>query len=389
MIITTPPGLIIASSPEPSKPVGDVVQAENHALSDLFDYIYSCEILYGDILEVLDRFDRFDKKRNWKDLQLARAALSIAETEISACSLLEAVMTAEDEMLLMSKGADASFMEIFADSFDEEKKTILNTCVRLRSSITNDVLLKEDWALSRRLCEIMRKIMQCQIQYLANTADWTLASINDPAQTEALGSMLKEYCPLTSACRGETLKNPKAIEDETGALMDEIEALLLEMSKLLGAQNNRFNRISDTLENEDIGALANDILTIDDLPPIIFCPKWYSSDNAFYYYWKNNGEIQNTPSLRNMPDRAPDGCRILVRGVKSDEVKKYVAELENAGLPCAGSTEKDGKLTFLYTYGSSEFALFWENNEVSILMSKEPVYMIPRWYLTVLRHAAG
>lgn len=367
---------------------GEIIQAENHALSDLFDYIYSCESIYTDILGVLDRFGQFDKEKNWKNLQLSKAGLYLAENEISRCSLPEAVMTMEDEMRLLGKGADVSFIETLAESFASAKTTSLNYCGSLRSIITNDVMLKEDWELSVRRCAVMRNITEHQLRYLANTADWTLASINDPAQTEAFGSMLKEYCPLTSANRREIPKDPGTIEEETAALLDETEELLLELSKLLGAQNNRFNRFSDTLENKDIDALAKDILTIDDLPPVIFCPSWYTGDDIFYY-WEENDEVQKTPSLGNMPDRAPDGCQIRITGVTSDNVKEYMAELESFGLPCMGISESDEKLTVLYTYGSSEFALICENDEVKILMTEEPVYMVPRWYMSVLLYAGA
>ena len=68
--------------------------AETRMLNDLINYTFQCEILYGDVLWVLDAFDAFDADRSWDSLQKARAALIIAEEDIRRCVLPEQDMTA-------------------------------------------------------------------------------------------------------------------------------------------------------------------------------------------------------------------------------------------------------------------------------------------------------
>ncbi len=87
------------------------------------------------------------------------------------------------------------------------------------------------------------------------------------------------------------------------------------------------------------------------------------------------------PAAGTVLERIPDGCRIKIPGVSKDEVEDYRQELENTGLPSLTSSEENGKLTILYGIYDSVFALIWQEDSVSILMTENhPVCFVPRWH---------
>lgn len=358
-------------------------EAELHMLNDLVAYIYQSEVLYGDVLWVLDAYADFDARRDWESLQKARASLTIASLDIGGCALPAQEMTPEDQLELMQKGIDVSFMENMASVFAGEKAAIQNTCAHLRAGIMLDVYLKDSWRTCMQEGAMTRELMSCYIQYLANTADWVLASLGDPAVTEKFRGVTEAYCPLTFARQEASLRSPAEYEAAANTLLDRIESLITEESKALGARSNALNRMTELLENRDYAAIGADLLTIENLPLALFYPTWYS-ENDLFYYWEKDGEIQPTPLPGTALERMPDGCRIRIEGVSREDVQDYQQELEQAGLSCLGATEEEGRLNVYYAVGDSTFGLLWEADTVTILMTKQPVCFVPRWYYPAL-----
>ena len=359
---------------------GEESTAEVKMLNDLVGYIYQSENMYGDMQWVLDAFERFDAEKSWENLQLARASLAIAKDNISMYSLPESEMTVEDQMELMRRGIDVSFMENMEAAFEGEKTTLLNTCGNLHYSVMDGVFLQGDWDVSMQHVRLLKDLTACDIQYLANTADWVLATLNDDEITERFSEVMDTYCPLTHACQAEKPESPEAVEEVTDSLLDHVGDLLIDEAKILGAHSNRLNLMTELVEQEDYLTMGKDLLEISDMPPVLFYPTWYD-DEDIHYFWKENDEIIETPAPGTTLERVPDICLIRTKGVSADEVLDYQEELEKAGLPCLGSTEDDGKLSILYEYQGNTFVLICEDESVEILMTDDPVCFVPRWYL--------
>ena len=79
----------------------------NRLLDDLIGSQYMEEQLYGDLLGVLDAFDRFDREKSWENLQKARAALFLAKSRAARLQPPETTLTAEDQMLILDAGVSA------------------------------------------------------------------------------------------------------------------------------------------------------------------------------------------------------------------------------------------------------------------------------------------
>jgi len=369
-----------------SEPAKEESTAEIRMLNDLINYIYQCEILYGDIQWVLDSFDRFDTQRTWEILELARSSLVIAQLDISKRNIQDPEMTMEDQTELMHRGVDVSFLENAKAVFDGEKTSLMNTCLNLHYGIMEGVYLQDDWDVCMQHVDLLKELISCDIQYLANTADWVLATLSDDEITQKFYDVMDSNCPLTRACQAEVLESPEEIEAITDTLLDHVDDLLLEESKILGAHTNRLNVMTELINQEDYVAIGKNLLEISNMPLAIFYPTWYD-DEDIYYYWRENGEVSKTPTPGTILERVPDGCRINISGITKEELLEYRDELESAGLPCLGSSDNDGKLRILYECATSTFAFIWEEKSVTILMTENPVCFVPRWYLPAVQNS--
>lgn len=369
------PGTQTASSGESGK--GST--AEDRMLNDLANYIYQCETMYRDLLWVLDHFERFDENKTWENLQFARASLAITRLHISNYRLPEFQTSREDQSELMRRGIDVSLIETLEDAFKDEQTTMNNTCINLQDGIMDDVFLKDQWELCMQHAAVLRELTACDIQYLANTADWVLASLNDDERTAEFCGLMDRYCPMTRACQASVLKSPEKIEEETTVLLDQIEKLLLDRTRIIGARKNRRNELKELLEKEDYAAIGANLMEISDLPLTLSYPLWYENEEI-YYYWKEDGKVVKAPDPGTALERVPDGVKITIAGVTKDELLEYQAELEDIGLTSHGSTEEDGKLNILYQYDGSKFTFIWEENIFTILMTEKPFCFVPEWY---------
>ncbi len=367
-----------------SETAREVSTAETRMMHDLLMYILQHEIIYADIQWALDAFDRFDAQKNWENLQLARSSLAIARLDISKHGWRDSEMMPEDQIELMSRGVDVSFLENAESMFEGEKTTLMNECLNLHYDIMEGVYLQDDWELCKRYVNLLKELIACDIQYLANTADWVLATLNEDEITARFNKVMDEHCPLTRAHQAEAPESPEAIEALTDSLVDHMEDLLLEESKIIGARSNRLNAMTEMIEQGDFVKIGKNMLEITDMPLSIPYPTWFNDEDIFYY-WRENGEIAKTPIPGTSLERVPDGCKISMPDVTKEELLEYQNELEAAGLPCVGSSEDDGKLSIIYEYEDSKFAFIWEDGSVTILMRENPVNFVPIWYYPARR----
>ena len=341
-------------------------QSETRMLNDLLGYIYQSELIYSNLQWVLDYFEKFERERNWETLQLARASLAIAKSDTAKHSLPALEMTIEDQKELMKHGIDVNFLADLDLHFTANKTSLINTFKNLTNAIMYEVFLRDDWEICVQHLGNLRKITNCYMQYSANMADWVLTSISNSATTEKFNCLLERYCPQTYQ-----RKNPSTLEDieaSTNKILDQIEILVMEETKILGAKKNKLNFMKYAIEKGNLELITT---KISDMPPVILSPKWFDF-NDVYYFWE-----QETPKPRTKLERVPDSCLIIINDIGFDMVKTYQKDLEAKGLSCVGSKEDNKKFTILYEIGKSEFAIIWENEKVTIFMTKNPICFVP------------
>ena len=364
------------------QPGSEATPLEVRALNDLLAYVYQTENIYADTLWVLEAFKRFDKERSWESLQLARAALWIAKRDIEKLSLPKAEMTSDDRAELISHGVDFSFMNGSDTLFRAEQVSTLNTFSNLNNGIMDSVFLNEAWADCMSHVQILERLTERDIQYLANNVDWVLANINKESVREKFNAILEKHCPLTHAYLGKNQLSRDKIEADMNELLNQIEKLTVELTQVISAEHDRVHLIEDALAAKDLSLFADDIAAISGMPPVIAAPIWFNSkDIDIYYYWQEDGNIVPSPAPRTKLPRVPDGYRVRVSGVALDTVKAYQQELAAAALTLM-KTSKENEIAC--QYGDSVFAITWDNGTVTILEFEGAVCFVPRWYLPVL-----
>ena len=214
-------------------------QAEMRMLNDLLGYLYNCEMIYSDLLWALDAFDKFDAQKNWENLQFARASLEIAKSDIQKRKASVPEMTAEDKKDFMKRGIDLSFFDTMDLQFNGEKTGLLTTCTMLAKNIMFEVFLEDDWEICRRNCKNEREILECDLQYLANTADWVLTILNNPDIIKKFNAVLAKNCPKTHSRQRKKPASLKEIEASVQEVLNKSEKLVMKNAEILGAKNNR------------------------------------------------------------------------------------------------------------------------------------------------------
>lgn len=354
--------------------------AEVRALNDLFSYVRQNEIINADIRWILDSFERFDRERSWGNLLLARASAEIAGNDIRQCSLPELEMTSEDRQELMRRNIDLTAMSGMDTSFKAEQITALTTFKNLAANIMYDVFLKKDWEVSMMNVRMLKKLTDCNIRYLACTVDAVLVSIHDEALKKAFMKELEKHCPMTFAYTAKKTVSQEEIKASLNNVLNQIERIAVEGTKIVGAKNDRYNFVKDALDRNDLKLLARDINVISGMPSVIFAPSWFSNEDI-HYYWHDNGRILPDPKARTELSGIPESCRIRIKGVTLESVKSYQNDLEKAGLTFSRTSNEN---EIVCDYGGSVFSITWKNGTAEILMIENPFCFVPLWYVPAL-----
>ncbi len=354
---------------------------ETRMMNDLLNYLYYCEILYDDMLWTLDYSERYDAERTWETLQLARAAVRLARRDIDALAMPEGSLTAQDIRALMRKGIDATFFRSDEDSFSMDRTTMLNTLTNLENGIMHDAFMADTWTHYVEWAAIERRMADFNLRYLAWLADAVLAELDDPDWTAQLDEALRTYCPAIAARRGDTpLTKGEAVDTAGAQLMDEFEVLQKELNRTLGVLNANINDYRQAIENGDLAWLQARAVEISGLPMLVPNEEWLDQA-AVTYYWREDGKVLPLPRPGEALPRVPDGCLYAVDGVSLETLREYVSLLAMAGYPEPEALEDVGTVAYQYKLAGSAFSIVWEADHVDLMMTENPVCLVPMAYL--------
>ena len=209
-------------------------------------------------------------------------------------------------------------------------------------------------------------------------ADYLLTSLNDSKITEKFNALLEKHCPQTHAQQRKKPESLKEIDASTAKLLDEIDDILTEDSKLVGEATHSLNMMIDAAEKGNWDPIRKNIMKIQNMPPAVLMPSWMAQADI-HYFWK-----EKIPPARSELKELPERCYMQVDGVTLEQVKAWQDELKRGGLPCRWSGEKNNKYYISYEAGNSKFNVIWDNNKVMVLMDENPVIFIPKLYLSFL-----
>ena len=356
--------------------------SEVRLLNDLLGYIYCAETICGDIQWVLDYIDRFDSEKNWENLQLARAALVIAKSDIEKTRLPKPEITADDYKKFMRRRIDVSFLESLGSAFKATQTTILNDCINLNNSLMLEVFHKDGWKRGMRIAANARKCADYEIRSLANMADYALTSLNDSEITRKFNALLEKHCPQTRSRQRKKPESLEKIEAHMQVLEQDLIENLTESSKIVGEATHSFYLMKDAVEKKDWEAIRRNIMPISDMPPYVPIPLWMKNADV-HYFWKKNDGVKIL-AVRSKLEEPPSESLIQLAGMSLEQVKAWQDELKSMGLSPKWSGEKNGKYYILYQLGSAKFNVVWENGKVNVMMGENPVCLIPLLYMSVM-----
>ena len=353
--------------------------ARDRLFDDLLEYVSVSERMWGGILWMVDSFERFDSERNWESLQTARAAVEITRHGIEDCILPEAKLTQEDHFVFMDRGMDFSFMDYNSRLVDGERESNIHLCEDLHNSIMLGALTKEDWEICRQKYAIDRKLAEYEIRYLALTADWVVATLNDPEAAADFDRKMKEKCPLTSACRSKEAMTVDAIEVSVDSLLTEMEAIVPEQYAIDGAMQHQLNVMQDVVDTAELDAVREGILPISGMPPILPFPGWYD-DRDIRYIWMEDGAEANAPAMGSDSLRMPDSMRMSMTGVGDLEYREYIKQLEGIGMTCTVTSGGSLMPSYDCEYDGSTFSIVRDGKSVTFVMDTDKLSFVPVWY---------
>ena len=357
-------------------------------LNDWIGMIYRYEVMYGDLLRVLDAFEAFGGERSLDRLLEARAALYLAKLDISNLKVPEIALTPEDIEAALDAGMNISFMESGPGQFTAEQTVLLNTLASLRTSILLDVFLEDDWEVAMQAVKLRRELAEINLRYNAGLTDWILMKINNPMASEQFGELMAEYCPLIHARRASSPVPEAENEAAAQALLARQAQLIADMNALDGARAERINRLTDQLQSGDWQAILDNIRVISGANLLLPYPPGIETGEESYF-WTENDTVLPTPFPADMPRRKPDSCRMRLPGVSAEEAEAYRQDLTAAGVtPVSRTDGEGGAFTLYYDYAGSAFILAWENDTMTLTMLEEPFLLVPVWLDMLLSMAA-
>ena len=359
---------------------------ETRLLNDLIILLQREEQIQGDMLRTLDAIGDFDREKNWSSLLTARAILSVAKRHVETRTPPETAITVNDEMILLDAGIDVSFMERAGSVFLADREMLMSLFSSLRYSLVLDVFFLNDWEIAMQHARLCREIVEMQLQYYANLADWTLAKIGHPEASETFNRLLAEHCPLIHARQAASPVSVTENEEASDALLGKMEELILEDNMITGARKDRHNRLIEMMESGDWKSIGGDLQPLSGMPALLLIPPRFEMAEE-RYYWTENGEILDTQRPDTVPDRLPEYCRVRIDGVSRKEAEAYQQTMEKAGISPVSQKEEDGALFLLYRYDNTSFSVEWQDDTMTFLMVDDPLCFVPIWYL-LARNAA-
>ena len=359
--------------------------ARDRLFDDLLDYIETSESIWANNLWLMDAFDCFDSERSWESLQTARVALYLSRQALTDCSLPETTLSRDDYFALMDMGIDVSFMDYNPAIIEGNRVTNIQLYDNLHYFLMQGMLLEEDWENCRQKIAFERKRVGQMIRYLALTADWTMAVLNDPEGAVEFDRRLAERCPMTYAYRS---KGERSIDDINAS----IDALLIEMDDLVddeaavdGAMQHRLKVMTDAVETEEYSVVREDVLSVSDMPPMIPWLAWFS-DKDIVCVWNDNGA--GAPSAGDVPLAMPDEWRISMEGVDDPKFEGYLDRLRQIGTVCAAAFGDENTVTYACEYEGRSFSVIREGENVTFVMTGDAPEFVPNWYWQVI-NASG
>ena len=320
----------VGSSANASTVVAMETTAARRMLADLLVHVSSCEKFYGGLLAVFDSFSAFDEARTWESLLTARGAVDLTDAKLAACTFPEPQMTEDDQMELMEKGLDASFLEYAEQTFEKEQEGAKINLGDLKFAGSEGSLLNEDWAPAIQRVAILKKLYEAKLKYRALSVEWTLASLQDSELEEEFREAMEESCPLTLALLPETLRSTEEIEAIIEETIQVMEEAITEQAENNGVYTDREEARKALIEAEDYEAIGEDVLAIEGKPMTLPYPAGVTYQNITYLWTKDDKPDSSATYIEF--ENAPNACKIEAANVTRQAVEEYLEVLENAGL---------------------------------------------------------
>ena len=356
--------------------------ARDRLFDDLTEFVAVSERIWGGNLWMMDSFERYDSERSWESLQTARAALYIRRQDLTECVLPETEMTQDDHFMFMDRGMDFSFMDYNSTMVDNDRLTNIHLCDNLHYFIMLGALMEDDWEICRGKIAFERKLSEYMIRYLAMTADWVVATLDDPEAAAEFDRKLTEKCPMTSAYRSEVKQTPEDIEIALDAMLTEMEGFLADEAAVDGAMEHRLKVMNDIVDTAELSAIREGAVHISGMPPILPYSGWFN-DNDISFIWMENGAEVPAPEVGEASLRMPDGWRISMTDVGDPEYREYIRELGSIGVVCTASSG----MSYDCEYKGSSFAIIRDMNTVTFEMFGDAPVFVPIWYWYAIRDA--
>ncbi|MBQ6324590.1 MAG: hypothetical protein IJI26_00815 [Clostridia bacterium] len=363
--------------------VSDTGAVKDKLLSDFFDYLYAQEKIYSDVLWAEAYLEQYDQARSWDRLQIARAAANTAWRDIAGRELPEPGMSADDYYNLLLIGVDASFMEVSAEEYQSSRTLMQNIVMGMRYHLEDHVFESHGWESSVQHAKLVRECAEDHLRYCANTADWLLLELEDPARAEHFRAFLEENCPAIASRRTSDLADQAALEEATEQVLTRIENMIGSLAELTGQMNANLYLYEDAIASGDVSQGIGETIPIAGLPLTLPYPWWEEKFSAqrITYYWNDAEGSMRLASTGDVLDAAPDGCVMETTGVSREDLESYKDYLESLGIVSLSSKEEDGGLTVYYSLGGSEFAFSWTEEALTLYMFEKPVCFAPVWYI--------
>lgn len=357
-------------------------QAELKITENWNKYLEINEIRYSAVKWAAEYIEDFCESPDIISARRALAASEAAYATLSELEIPEFTITSDDIDKALASGVDVSFLEMEFSSLELD----LAVASALWESISRNIIYEGYWSYGmeylEKTAETQLEISEINTEYLRITTNYLMLLLGKDSFDE---NMVKTYPTIFGKNKPFITSLSEAEEAATDCL-DNLEEASSSYSELTGIQTANQHILEEAVKSGDYSEIFEKALTWGEKIFVIPCPSWDAIPDVLSYRSSGDEKIIWTSVGDNLDD-VPEGLLLKYENVSKKELKQYVSYLEKIygyGISVTGNYDDSAPFKLIYADGKNEFAITWDNADVTMMITQDTTCFCPAWYINYL-----
>lgn len=348
-------------------------------LEQWFELLKAYENVYSSLFQTMEYMEAFGRDNSWDSLLKARASTSATMVLIRQMELPALTLTEAEIGLLADAEVEINAVQREFENLGNWINNMDDTVTLIHYTLEEDVFLKAEAQESvPAKATFYREYHSLEYRFISLFTNYLLLQL-DAADT---WQTYLEQLPCMAACADMWYDDPTATEEASMGVLDEMEALQVQMGSFLGTSEFVLEILEEALQTGELDNLRREINLIDGVPAYFPIPRWLPDVLTLYMMPDADTQANRLVVAGEKLERAPSACCISCGAIALEDVQAYAEILEQVGIVTYGAwNDAKDEWQLLAKNGDSTVCINWTKNETTIYL-KEPLgCLIPELYL--------